>query len=70
LYGSIPPEARCTSYEKAHPFFNPSAAKCVPCWDKQFFDPALELKCRTEGPMCLNSIQAEDVLDKVKEILK
>ena len=70
LFGSIPPQARTSTYKYTHPVYKPNSARCVPCWDKQLgYDPDQE-RCRVNGPMCMDAIKPSTILKKVRGVTK
>jgi ADP-heptose:LPS heptosyltransferase len=64
MFGSIPPEARISTYGYAVPLYHPESKECIPCWDKQ----------REHGVAgcgyCMEAITIKELIDKTFEILK
>ena len=71
LYGAIPPEARCSTYKFAHPIYKKDAARCIPCWDRQFGWDRGEKECNGGEVPCMQAITAKEVLAVIhKQISK
>jgi len=63
LFGSIPPQARISTYAYTTPIYKEDLAPCIPCWDKQRenMPPCINI--------CMNSITSEEVLKEAIRIL-
>lgn len=70
MFGSIPAEARVSTYKFAHPIYIPEASLCIPCWDKQCGPGKENRKCRLEEPDCLKAITVDMVIGKLNTIIR
>jgi len=69
LFGAIPPEARVSTYRNVTALYEPGAASCVPCWDKQLGIGTDVYTCRDKGALCMDAIKPSKVFDEVMQIL-